>query len=387
MLLWILDALIWGVSVVGLLIGWTLLWRRVLRLDDGADEIHFVTTADGWRLALGRHLPRGEPVPDAPPVILCHGICANRFFMAFGERQSLARYLATAGFEVWVPELRGAGLSAAPPDAGRRAWAWDLDTLIDQDVPAILALVTERAGARQADWVGHSMGGMVIYGHLSKHGGDPRVRSLFTLASPGDLTLVKPSIRGALGLCESLARVFSAVDIRALGGLFAPFAGPLLRAPQPGPFVNADNMESSVARRAMAHLLVDINLRLMTQFSVSAFSGRPGILDARGQDNYLDGLANVEIPAFFAAGAADGVALPDSVRATFEAWGGDDSEFRVFGRHHGEAADYGHGDIVLGPRAPDEVFPRVRDWLLRERVQAPLPDPEHLSGVDDVLVS
>jgi pimeloyl-ACP methyl ester carboxylesterase len=287
--------------------------------------------------------------------------------MAFGDRRSLARYLTEQGFEVWVPELRGAGLSAAPPDAGRRAWAWDLDTLIDQDVPAILSLVLDRSGAPTLDWVGHSMGGMVIFGHLSKTGDDPRIRSVFALASPGDLTLVKPSIRGALGLSETLSKVFSALDIRVLGGIFAPFGGILLRAPQPGPFVNADNMESWVARRAMAHLLVDVNLQMMSQFGKAAYGGRPGILDRAGETNYLDGLSTLETPAFFAAGSADGVALPDSVQATFEAWGGDQSEFKIFGRNHGDSADYGHGDIVLGPRAPDDVFPRVRDWLLRER--------------------
>ena len=341
MLLWTIDALIWVVSAIGLLIAWTLFWRRALRLEDGADENHFVTTKDGWRLAVGRHLPKGEALDAAPPVILCHGIGANRFYMAFGERQSLARYLSEAGFEVWVPELRGAGLSCAPPDAGRRAFAWDFDTLIQQDVPAILSLVTQRSAAAAVDWVGHSLGGMVMFGHLSASGGDDRVRSIFTLASMGDLTLVKPSIRGSLSLSETLAKVFSAIDVRVLGGIFAPFGGPLLRAPQPGPFVNADNMEAWVARRSLAHLVTDINLRVLTQFGKTAFSGRPGLLDASGSTNYLDDLSALEIPAFFAAGSVDGVALPDSVKATFDAWGGDQAEFRVFGRNHGESADYG----------------------------------------------
>ena len=36
-----------------------------------ADEIHFASTADGWRLALHRHRPRaGGP---ATPVLLCGG--------------------------------------------------------------------------------------------------------------------------------------------------------------------------------------------------------------------------------------------------------------------------------------------------------------------------
>ena len=55
--------------------------------------------------------------------------------------------------------------------------------------------------------------------------------------------------------------------------------------------------------------------------------------------------------------------MPDSVRIAYERCGAEDKTYREFGREHGDAADYGHGDIVMAESASREVFPFVRDFL------------------------
>jgi hypothetical protein len=40
-------------------------------------------------------------------------------------------------------------------------------------------------------------------------------------------------------------------------------------------------------------------------------------------------------------------------------------ELVTAGISHGFSADYGHGDLVLGRRAPEELFPLVADFLIR----------------------
>ena len=372
MLLDLIDLFIWLVGLLGVLVAWTLFWRRALALPEGADEIHFVTTDDGWRLGMGRYRPKSAAEPRLP-VVLCHGLGANRFNMDFGERRSLARYLAAQGFECWVPELRGAGRSAAPPGAGRQGCAWDFDTLVLQDVPAVVRTVCERSGAARVHWVGHSLGGLVLFGHLAATEGDPRIASVFAIASPGDGTLVRPSVRSSLAALDTISRWFGSLGLSVLAGLAAPFGGLLVYAPQPGPLVNPDNVEPWVARRALAHLATDLNLRLLRQMSRWAFSSEPGFTTYDGGTNYLSALSEVTTPAFFAAGAADGVVLPDSVRAAFDAWGGQASEFHIFGRNHGARIDYGHGDLLVGAHAPSEVFPCVRDWLVRQESEAARP--------------
>ena len=54
-------------------------------------------------------------------VILCHGLSYNSIFWdLLGTNNSLPRYLAARGFDVWVPSLRGGGLSSQPWDNARK---------------------------------------------------------------------------------------------------------------------------------------------------------------------------------------------------------------------------------------------------------------------------
>ena len=145
-----------------------------------ADEIHFVRTSDGWRLALHRHLPRGGG--SGLPVLLCAGYACNRYFIDYDERYSLARHLAREGFDAWVLELRGRGLSRPDPSCIRPR-AWTFDDLAGIDVPAAVEHVAGRTGRRVA-WVGHSMGGMVLYAYLGRHAGTAPLAAGVTLAAP-----------------------------------------------------------------------------------------------------------------------------------------------------------------------------------------------------------
>jgi hypothetical protein len=50
------------------------------------------------------------------------------------------------------------------------------------------------------------------------------------------------------------------------------------------------------------------------------------------------------------------------VQAGFAAWGGE-KEYWNAGREAGLSADYGHSDLIFGLRAPEEIYPRVVQWL------------------------
>jgi hypothetical protein len=58
------------------------------------------------------------------------------------------------------------------------------------------------------------------------------------------------------------------------------------------------------------------------------------------------------------------------VRRSFALWGGA-KEYVEFGIEAGHSADYGHTDLLVGTRAPREVFPVVADWLVAQGRPAP----------------
>ena len=131
---------------------------------------HLTTAADGWPLML-RHYPAEGANPHREPVILQHGLgaCSQQFDLPVprGVRApSLARWLASRGYDVWVPDLRGVGGSASPGASLRGRWDWSFDDHLDLDMPEILRFVLAQAGHEHVHWIGHSMGGILLLAWL-----------------------------------------------------------------------------------------------------------------------------------------------------------------------------------------------------------------------------
>ena len=91
------------------------------------------------------------------PVILLHGSFSNRRFWYSPKGVGLGAFLARAGFDVWLPEMRGHGLSS-------RNIAWGKNRVADYaryDLPAIVAFVRELSG-QVPHWIGHSQGAISL---------------------------------------------------------------------------------------------------------------------------------------------------------------------------------------------------------------------------------
>ncbi|MFL5345494.1 MAG: alpha/beta hydrolase [Hyalangium sp.] len=317
----------------------------LLTLPFRPDELYRVPTDDGAGIALGRYHARGER-RYAEPVILCHGLGANRFHMDFDERYSLARYLARAGFETWVMELRGRGLAGPASD-------FTFDDQAEHDVRAALRTVVA-SGSKEVLWVGHSKGGLLLYGHLARNPDAP-VRAAVTLGSPFTFA-VQPGLRVFMRRIEPLLRLKS-IPTRRITSIA------LLGAP-PGPMTRymmlADNMDPDVVRRALANVPADLAGGVVRQFArwidTHAFTSYDGSFD------YRVPLSEIRRPFLLMAGSRDLLAPPLAVARAKEHLGGP-VKLVIAGKAHGFAADYGHADLVLGRRAPDEIFPLVETFL------------------------
>ena len=91
------------------------------------------------------------------PVILLHGSFSNRRFWYSPKGIGLGAYLARAGFDVWIPEMRGHGLSPRNREYRHNRVA----DYARYDLPVIAAFVSEQCG-RAAHWIGHSLGGTTL---------------------------------------------------------------------------------------------------------------------------------------------------------------------------------------------------------------------------------
>ncbi|KAL0446840.1 UNVERIFIED_CONTAM: hypothetical protein Slati_1811900 [Sesamum latifolium] len=82
-----------------------------------ADELHYVTVNNSdWRLALWRYKPSPQAPPRNHPLLLLSGVGTNAIGYDLAPGSSFARYMCGQGFDTWVLEVRGAGLSMRGSD-------------------------------------------------------------------------------------------------------------------------------------------------------------------------------------------------------------------------------------------------------------------------------
>ena len=116
---------------------------------DAADDVvrTSITAPDGVRLALHRIGPE-----QGTPAVLIPGTFSNSSFWLGTRGTGFARELATHGYDAWVLDPRGHGMSARQGRADR----WRFDDWARSDAPAAIRTALEH---RAGFVVGHSAGG------------------------------------------------------------------------------------------------------------------------------------------------------------------------------------------------------------------------------------
>ncbi|MCC6751192.1 MAG: alpha/beta fold hydrolase [Deltaproteobacteria bacterium] len=356
----LLTALYWIAVVVGLLGLCAFLSGRYFHLETEPHMVTFARTVDGWRLALRRYQP-GEPVKDAPPLLLCPGLGMSGEVFDAGD-VSLARYLSAQGYDVWVLDFRGRGRSSRPRLWGRYRPNWSFDEYLEFDLPAALAEIRGRTGASEVSWVGFGGGALAMLAVVAEREG-PRLGRGVALAAPAYFR------RQSEHISPWLVRLLRFVPSRALVALAAPLLG-RVNLPPFRWLCHADNVDGTIYRRVM----------------VTAFSGcAPKELDQLadwlerdvltgfddGRD-YRKELARIELPVLLISGPRDRLAPPSMVQETFETLEhARDKQLVVAGRLGGMSANYGHLDLLIGRNAPRDVFPLIARWLERRAEEQP----------------
>jgi oxygen-independent coproporphyrinogen-3 oxidase len=277
-------------------------------------ELHRVVAEDGVELGLTRY---SNGASRGVPVVLTHGTFSNGTICS-----RLAAYLSTAGFDPWVLELRGRGSSR---DISRPTFeAFGLF-----DVPAAIEAVRASTGQRRLFLVGHSGGGLAFLMHLARRPAErATVRGLVVLASQA--TEACATLRGQLMVA------FGWAAESVLG--YSP--GRALRL---GP----ENEPKGILRQWMGWN------------RSRCWTGADGF-------DYLAAMPEIAVPILCFAGAGDRYIAPvRGCRRLYEALGADDKAWVLCARSEGFSEDLGHARIVASRAAQREVWPRIREWLVK----------------------
>lgn len=255
------------------------------------------------------------------PVILLHGSFSNRRFWYSPKGVGLGAYLARQGFDVWIPEMRGHGLSKRNQDYTRNRVA----DYARYDLPAFGAFVREQS-AQIPHWIGHSLGGTTLAAALGgQYLGAPAVASVALFGSQVSRTYwplkIPPLEWGA----------------RLLLKRFGQLSGPRLkRGPEDEP--------------------VSVMIESMR------WHGLFGRFGEAGRD-WWKGLAEVDVPLLVVSAAGDQQDPDWACRKLYEQVGSATRQYLRLGRQQGFTGDFGHVEMLVSKAAQAEVWPLVAQWL------------------------
>ena len=267
------------------------------------------------------------------PVILLHGSFSNRRFWYSPKGVGLGAFLARAGFDVWLPEMRGHGLSV-------RNQQWRTNRVADYaryDLPAIAAFVREQSG-QVPHWLGHSQGGISLAAALGgQYLGEPAVASAAFFGCQINSRywpLKIPPVEWGAYLLLKRCTQLSGVQLK--------------RGPEDEP--------------------VGIALETLRW---NGFLGR--FKDS--ERDWWAGLSEVQLPVLAVAAAGDQQTPEWACRKLYEQLGSEQRQFIALGREQGFSSDFGHTEMLVSAPAQAEVWPLVRDWLEEQCLKQAVSEP------------
>ena len=313
-----------------------------------AEDTH-VQTADGAEVALHRH------AADGPPVLIIHGISSNHRFWDLTEMHSLPVILSDEGFDAWALDLRGHGSAMMKADGTPQRHGWTVDDYGHHDVAAAIQHIQAATGRKQVAIVGHSMGGMVVAAYHAAHG-DDALAALVVVGSPL-LFDQKTTVNRIKTMGASIGQVWRRFNTQSV----AKAAAHTIPLPGEGLLYTRSNITPDMRRTMLSQVASPLSREELGHFKDIFKAGR--FVSADGATDYLETLATLDVPLLSIAGENDRVAPVDSVAAWTAHAGSRDETQWVMSEGNGQAADYGHLDLVLGNEAREDVLNPIVSWL------------------------
>jgi pimeloyl-ACP methyl ester carboxylesterase len=307
-------------------------------------------------------------------VVLCHGLGLNATFWTITD-DHLPGQLLARGYEVFLFDFRGSGESTRLGTVARvnarlrqtfllelGEGRWTVDEIVRYDVPAVLDYVKKATGKDRVNWVGHSLGGMLLFPYLELSPEPWRVASFVAMGST--ITLAEVPQRDMLQANRALQVLARFISPGRLGRplMYMRFPG-LERIDQF--YYTSSNVDPRTVSRFYGYTLEDTGRSALRQLAPYLQYGH--FVSADGAVDYAARLGAVSAPVLMIAGDGDIMSDVPSTELTFRDLDSPDKTLLRFGKAEGHVSDYGHCDLVWSRHASREIFPPLIDWLDRHQ--------------------
>jgi polyhydroxyalkanoate synthase len=314
------------------------------------NEVHTVVTHDLWKLRMCRYR-KGRT--EGEPILFVHGFNANQHNFTAPPGGCLVDYLVEKGHDCWAIDLRG-NRSSQPPFEHFRSDA-TIDDIVRYDIPAAIYYIRKQTGYGKVHWIGHSMGGMLLYAY-DLYAGHDYISCGVTLGAPIGFANTRDTVPGFVTKFAKTCPIFAGNLLRA----FVPIAMLLRLGTRLFP-INLRNLATGLHAGHFFTMLDTPPPRILEEI---AFWQKHHVW--RMFEDTLDvaaGLKDLRVPLLAFYGPLDPFVDLESAQAFIDQLPHKDKQIIVLSKANGCACDYSHCDLAFGKEGAKEVFEPAAKWL------------------------
>lgn len=286
------------------------------------------------------------------PVLMIHGLVEDSHIFYANTGGGLAWYLAAAGYDVYVADLRSRGKSW--PGLNPKS-ADSLHEAINADIPALQTAIVRRRGPLPQIWMSHAWGGVLTSSYFARHGHS--IAPIKAMVYFGTRRYAD---------CDNWRKKF------ALKGFWQ---GGLLIASRFRGYVPARELRVGTANEARPYFSQSMQWTLNTEW-----------VDPEDEHDYALSAKTRSFPAslYFASERDTVYGCPDDVREFIANLGDHDGRLIVLSKRGGNTKDYGHVDMLSDRLAEEDHFPVLLEWLssLPETTESFADDSSRTAGAE-----
>ncbi|MFQ3212533.1 MAG: alpha-beta hydrolase superfamily lysophospholipase [Marivirga sp.] len=290
-------------------------------------ESHFVDK-NNYKL----HYKRIFKHTDGPALMLIHGSIEDGRIFYSKSGKGLAPFLAEQGFDVFVVDLRGKGLSVPSIDASSN---FGQKEAIMEDMPNLINGIHGLSGKKPVHIIAHSWGGVITLSYLARFS-YPELKGVVFFGSKRDVRVQSPKRWLNVDLLWNLLGTYL---VHKYGFL------PAVKYK-----AGSDNESKN--------FFLEANKWVYSKEWIDAFDGF----------NYATALQDKKLPPILSiTGAKDTHAgHPKDVKRLLSEIGNKAShQFKEIGTKQGYLNNYDHITLLTHPDAKDDHFKEVATWLHR----------------------
>ncbi|MCX8064265.1 MAG: alpha/beta hydrolase [Candidatus Hydrogenedentes bacterium] len=326
------------------------IYYKVNENDIFPDEIYYVKTKDGWQIRLCRYTKDEKGIP----ILFVHGFGSNQNNFTRPHRFSMVDYLKNKNHDCWTMEMRYCKSSIPPYNKCHEDAT--IDDVLVYDLPAVINFILQKTGHNSLYWIGHSLGGMLLYAYLVHFGNDGKIMAGTTLGAPLGFRNVKPNISPVL-----VSKVKKRLSFYIfLLKLIVPF---LKTFKINNPFfpVNPKNIHRALSSWDLCKMVEPPSGNMLETLANWYINNNWEMLNGELKPMENIEMINIPLQLFFAQ--SDPFVNIQTAYDFFDKLPNPSKEMFLLGRAQGFQHDYNHCDLAFGECCEKEVFEPINLWI------------------------